>query len=374
MSRLSSQTIPCDSLLFPVNLDSWAQWEAHQHPARRLRDIAVTRLSQGHHGSHAHPGFEACLALAGSTPEVLVVVDAFKTSLSMALIRPLTSLLASGRDVAVLCPPSVIEHLPTLPLGQEWKATPASAQAMDKRLGSVHSVLAAGHYLELGALAYTWARAHKARFCVIQHGLLTPFMAPLPKDAHLFAWSQADAEFWLSGRRDVTTTVVGSQLLWQAAQHEAPTVDPHARPTFLGQLHGVELGRRYMTQVSTQFLRETGGLYRPHPSEKDRLSRATHALWERQGYKIDRSGAPLFETGSPVVGVFSTGILEAAARGIPAWYYPPSEQAKSTARLPWLTAFHERYNMSPWGEAPAARPEIPDVEPAQRLAELLVAR
>lgn len=374
MPRHSSWTIPSDSLLFPVNLASWALWESRQHVGRRVRNLAKSVIHLGRDSSPAYQSHGAHLATSGQAPEILVVIDAAKASLDLALIRPITQLLASGHDVAVLCPPSVVEHLPSLPAESEWKTSPLSSSVMKERLGSIYSVLAAGHYLELGALAYEWAQAHDARFCVIQHGLLTPFMAPLPKGAHLFAWSQADAEFWLSGRRDVTTTVVGSQLLWQAAQHEAPTVDPHARPTFLGQLHGVELGRPYMTEVSTQFLRETGGLYRPHPSEKDRLSRLTHALWERQGFEIDRSGTPLFETGTPVVGVFSTGILEAAARGIPAWYYPSYAHPKSTARLPWLTAFHERYSMSPWGEAPTARPEIPDIEPAQRLAELLVAR
>ena len=34
---------------------------------------------------------------------------------------------------------------------------------------------------------------------VVQHGILTPFMAPLPVGAHLLAWSEADAAFWASG-------------------------------------------------------------------------------------------------------------------------------------------------------------------------------
>ncbi len=228
-----------------------------------------------------------------------------------------------------------------------------------------------GHFLELGAQAYQWAMSRSIRFCVIQHGLLTPFMAPLPAGAHLLAWSQQDADFWISGRTDVSYEVVGSQLLWRAAQEPAPSTGLDDRPTFLGQLHGIELGRAFMTRVSHDFCKRTGALYRPHPSEKDKLSRLTHALWERQGIEIDRSGTPLFETGQPVVSVFSTGVLEAAARGIPAWYHPRENVNVGTKAPKWLHAFHQRYSMSPWGGAPTPRPEIPQTEPAQAVAAAL---
>ena len=48
---------------------------------------------------------------------------------------------------------------------------------------------------------------------------------------------------------------------------------------------------------------------------------ATHARWEAAGITIDRSGIPLRELGAPVVSVFSTGVLEAAAAGLPAWVH-----------------------------------------------------
>ena len=48
-----------------------------------------------------------------------------------------------------------------------------------------------------------------------------PQAPPLPVGATLLAFSEADAEFWVSGRRDVTTHAVGSQLLYLAAQKAA---------------------------------------------------------------------------------------------------------------------------------------------------------
>ncbi len=96
----------------------------------------------------------------------------------------------------------------------------------------------------------------------------------------------------------------------------------------------------------------------------DRRSVATHARWEASGIDIDRSGIPLRELGAPVVSVFSTGVLEAAAAGLPAWVTladPP----------PWLREFWERYGLAPWGGAPTASPERPEVEPSRGVAEVV---
>ncbi len=91
------------------------------------------------------------------------------------------------------------------------------------------------------------------------------------------------------------------------------------RPTFLGQLHSAEMGRREMARFTGAFCRTEGARYRPHPGERDRLSRWQHARWRRQGIELDDGSVPLRELPTPVVSVFSTGILEAAARGVPAW-------------------------------------------------------
>ena len=123
---------------------------------------------------------------------------------------------------------------------------------------------------------------------------MTPLAPPLADDVRLLAWSQADADFWWSGRADALSTVVGSQLLWEAARAGTPvgndgdsTAHP---PVFLGQLHGAELPWRQMARTAERFCRETGAVYRPHPSERDRMSRLTHALFQRRGITVDRSG------------------------------------------------------------------------------------
>ncbi len=347
---------PPDSLVFPEDLDAWRRWEASHHRLRRAKGAMAEALRPT-----APPVPDDVLVTRGPRPTVLVVVDAPTSTQGAALVAPLDHL----DDVAVACPRSVVEHLPGPP--ERWTTTALTSAAVAARLTAVHTVLAAGSYLPLGAGAHRWARRHGARFVVVQHGLLTPFMAPLPAGAHLLAWSEADAAFWASGRTDITHEVIGSQLMWRAAQEGrlAPsTVAAGARPTFLGQLHGVELARSYMERVSREFCLMTGARYRPHPSEKDKLSRLTHALWHQAGITIDPGTTPLFATGSPVVSVFSTGVLEAAARGIPAWAHSPGAPD-------WVDAFHNRYTMARWEQDSATStppPAIPEVEPARAAA------
>ena len=91
----------------------------------------------------------------------------------------------------------------------------------------------------------------------------------------------------------------------------------------------------------------------------------THKLWEKEGIRIDRSGTPLNEVPNPVVSIFSTGVLEAAIRGIPAWVYHPAPPA-------WLVEFWDRYGMNQWGQEPTPAPVQPKKEPAQRIAELMI--
>ena len=67
-----------------------------------------------------------------------------------------------------------------------------------------------------------------------------------------------------------------------------------------------------------------------------------------------------------MVSAFSTGVLEAAARGVPAWVHfldPPT----------WLTDFWERYGMHPWGMPPSPPPPTSEHAPAQRVAERVLA-
>ena len=222
--------------------------------------------------------------------------------------------------------------------------------------------LSSGHYLPMGAAAHE--RSAEGRFLTAQHGLMTPHAPPLGAGTRLLAWSAADADFWRSGRSDVTTTVVGSQLLWEAGAAPLATPDPARPPVFLGQLHGAELPREVLASTAHEFCLATGALYRPHPSERDRRSLAAHAQWERAGVTIDRTGIPLRELGAPVVSIFSTGVLEAAAAGLPSWVHLPDPPA-------WLQEFWARYGLSSWGGPATPPPGRPEIAPARARGALV---
>ena len=331
-------------LAHPEDLVAWQRWQDRQHPLRSLK------------GRLRPADASATLAAGGPDPTVLVAIDSTSPSNVAALLAPLAHL--DPAQVAVLAPGDVRGLLPDGPwTTRDWSAGEA--------LPDVAVVMSAGHYLALGAASYDVARERGVPFVVSQHGALTPVAPPLPRGAVLCAWTEEDATFWRSGRTDVTSHVVGSELLWQAARagHAAP-VDPTAAPTYLGQLHGAELPRRDLAAAARSFCRTTGATYRPHPSERDRASRRIHATWERDGIRVDRTGGPLSTVGTPVVGVFSTGVLEAAARGVPAWVdYPRPPD--------WLTDFWRRYRMAQWGGPPTPAPDPAAASPARTVAALI---
>ncbi|WP_256841509.1 RNA-binding protein [Ornithinimicrobium cryptoxanthini] len=328
----------------PRDLEAWQRWQASQSRLRRLKQAI-------------RPSDPPSLVLeAPEGADVLIAHDSWSPTSGHALTAPGRHLDAAR--VAHLHPPG--RHL--------TDAVPVELTATDvgvpDSLRGVRVVVALGHFLGAGRLAHGWALALGVPFVTVQHGLLAPSMAPLAVDTVLLAWTAEDADFWRSGRADVESHVVGSQLLWSAAQRPGTVADE--RPVFLGQLHGAELPRRGFARASQQFCRATGATYRPHPAEKDKLSRLQHALWERRGMEIDRDGGSLSEIDRPVASVFSTGVLEAAARGLPAWvhYDRPPE---------WLSQFWERYGMSRWGRDPhPTQPRgIPEGEPARRVAALI---
>ena len=211
-------------------------------------------------------------------------------------------------------------------------------------------------------MAHRAAQLAGAATLSVQHGLLTPFAPPLPPDCTLLAWSEADASFWTDGRPDIDVEVVGSQLLWNAARSPAAPIEDEV-PTYLGQLHGAELPRRVMARAARRFCLETGATYRPHPAERDTLSRLQHAGWERLGIRVDHRPGPLSTLRTPVVSVFSTGVLEAAASGRPAWVHLPDPPG-------WVRDLWQRYELHPWGTEPTAPPRAPSVEPRRRIAEI----
>ena len=330
-------------LRHPRDLAAWQDWQEARSPIRRLA-----------HRVRPAPPLTGVLTVVGERPRTLVVLDTLAPTSRLALLEPTRHLMA---DHALLTP----GPLPVRVVGPNASQSTLTLGVDDVpgTLREVTTVAAAGHYLPRGAVGYAWSRRLGADFVAAQHGLLTAYAPPLAPDSRLLAWSPADADFWRAGRGDVETDVVGSQLLWEAGA--GTTVVTDDRPTFLGQLHSAEIGRVAMARFTGAFCRRENLRYRPHPGETDRLSRWQHALWRRRGIAFDESGLPLSDLPTPVVSVFSTGVLEAATRGVPAWVAferPP----------PWLVEFWERYGMSRYGGPPTAAPTMPSSEPAALVA------
>ena len=358
-------------LKYPLDLDAWQAWQRRQKKLKWAKYKLNSLLDSARSRTVAEESVRGLLYTRGAKPQVLIVMDSFSPTNRNAILEPLKHLDAI--DVALWVPEDASEYLD----GQyasarysrkDWSEQEISGDELTSLLPDVRIVLSAAQFLGRGAAAYEFSRAIGAEYWMVQHGLLVPQAPPLPVGCTLLAFSEADAEFWASGRRDVTTHAVGSQLLYLAAQKAAGAEaqkQNDLEPIFLGQMHGAELPRASFAYASHSFLKKFGGSYRPHPSEKDKLSVLTHQLWEKEGIRIDRSGTPLNEVPNPVVSIFSTGVLEAAIRGIPAWVYHPAPPA-------WLVEFWDRYGMNQWGQEPTPAPVQPKKEPAQRIAELMI--
>ncbi|PPG42711.1 RNA-binding protein [Pseudoclavibacter sp. RFBA6] len=335
-------------LNIPEDLAAWQRWQNSRSIKRQI-------MSRVRPSSNAP---EFTLMVNGPEPRLLILIDVPTPSAVAAYAEPLRFL--EGEQIAVLAP----KDLSGMLAGQ-WTSRRLEGTALPRELRSVRAVFAAGHFLPAGAIGYRWSRELGARFVVAQHGLTTPFAPPLASGSHLLAFSEDDAEFWKSGRADVTHEVVGAQLLWHAAGRgrarpvsQGPT---DTTPVFLGQLHGAELSRWASAKTARTFCLTTGAEYRPHPAETDRLSRLQHRSWQRRGVRFESSGLSLADLDRPVVSVFSTGVLEAAAAGRQAWVTcidPPE----------WVSDFWSRYGLSMWGSEPTPAPPVPPAEPAQLIA------
>ena len=358
-------------LKYPLDLDAWQAWQRRQKKLKWAKYKLKALLDSARSRTVAEEPVRGLLYTRGTKPQVLIVMDSFSPTNRNAILEPLKHLDAV--DVALWVPEDASDYLDGQYASErysrkDWSEQEISGDELNNLLPDVRIVLSAAQFLGRGAVAYEFSRAIGAEYWMVQHGLLVPQAPPLPVGCTLLAFSEADAEFWASGRRDVTTHAVGSQLLYLAAQKAAGAEaqkQNDLEPIFLGQMHGAELPRASFAYASHSFLKKFGGTYRPHPSEKDKLSVLTHKLWEKEGIRIDRSGTPLNEVPNPVVSIFSTGVLEAAIRGIPAWVYHPAPPA-------WLVEFWDRYGMNQWGQEPTPAPVQPKKEPAQRIAELII--
>lgn len=358
-------------LKYPLDLDAWQAWQRRQKKLKWAKYKLKALLDSARSRTIAEEPVHGLLYTRGTKPQVLIVMDSFSPTNRNAILEPLKHLNAV--DVALWVPEDASEYLDGQYASEhysrkDWTEQEISGDELMRLLPDIRIVLSAAQFLSRGAVAYEFSRAIGAEYWMVQHGLLVPQAPPLPVGCTLLAFSEADAEFWASGRRDVTTHAVGSQLLYLAAQKAAGAEaqkQNDLEPIFLGQMHGAELPRASFAYASHSFLKKFGGTYRPHPSEKDKLSVLTHKLWEKEGIRIDRSGTPLNEVPNPVVSIFSTGVLEAAIRGIPAWVYHLAPPA-------WLVEFWDRYGMNQWGQEPTPAPVQPKKEPAQRIAELMI--
>ena len=337
----------------PTDLTAWHRWQSSRHRLRRLR-----------HGWRSERPEQLVLSVYGTEPRLLVALDSRSPTSHAALLEPLRHLPVSFAvlssiptgDLNVTTTPPTTSHLP----GNEL---PSSMRSM-------RAAISLGSYMPCGHLAHQWSQQLGVPQYVVQHGALTPFMAPLPEGANVFAWTESDANFWRSGRTDGRHVVVGSQLLWRAAgaaHRDGPDLrdqgGPNGALTYLGQMHGAELSRTRLARAAASFCHEHGATYRPHPSERDKLSRLAHASYRRLGIRVDGTDLLAGMT-NPVVSVFSTGVLEAACQGRSAWVDFPRPPA-------WLGEFWERYGMQRFGRAPTSAPAAPAIEPARRIAQVL---
>lgn len=307
-----------------IDKDSWTKWQVSRRRLHVLKDKLLRRPDGA--------PVELELLVRGNKPRLLVACDSNSPTNHHSLLAP----LGDAIDAVIAKPASI--DIP-LPAGQ--LQTIASPDELPSTLEAVATI---GDHLPVGHWAHELARARGWAQWVVQHGLLTPFAPPPPPGATVLTWSDADSGFLAVGRPDLEFVAVGSPMLAAAAADPAPHVSRFERPVFLGQLHGAELSRRSMTRSVAAFWKMTKATYRPHPREEDKLSRAQHAIWRRMGMEIDATGS-LATLDRPVVAAFSTGILEAAARGVPAWAFqldPP----------PWLEEFWDRYGMRRWGDEP----------------------
>lgn len=340
-------------LAHPTDLDEWR---------RAVGPKSILRRASGRFRS---PDLRSVQILRGSSDADLVVaLDATHISVHTALLAPLSQLPLDR--VVVVAAPDAWALLPE----HRWQVREVRPTDVTAELRGMSAVIGSGHYTLIGSLVYAAACHHDVPYGVVQHGLLTPWTPPLPPGAHLLAWSAADAAYWTSGRRDVSSSVAGSALLNRATERRrdqdrfaSAAVAASEKLLYLGQLHAAELPRRDLVAAAEQFCRQHGATYRPHPSERDRASRRQRARWLRSGIDVDLDPEQLSANRRPVVGVFSTGILEAAAAGVSAWVDMPDPPH-------WLTELWERYGMRRFGEEPTPMPDISPRAPAATAAWL----
>jgi hypothetical protein len=335
-------------------IDEWRRWDRRQS--------GILRNARAHLRA---PG-ELCVFESPGGPSgdrrVVAGLDSLSPSHRSAILGPLERLRKHGVGAVVIAPSTLSEGL--RPLGFE-RAGHADRGVPASLRGGISGVIAVGDHLQAGAVALQWAEYLDVPYFVAQHGLITPACPPVPPGSHLLAWTEADARFMVGKRQDVTVAVVGSQILWESAQlgpHDAG--EPCATVHFLGQLHTHELPRQTTARTVRAVAREQSTVYRPHPNERDVVSRLQHRVWRNRGLILEANASRLGGLSGQVVAIFSTGILEAAAAGVPAFgacWAPPR----------WVEELWDRYQISRFDSGVPTVVEIAAEEPALTVAGVL---
>ena len=301
-----------DGLTHPRDLEAWHRWQDRQ-PAGRAARPADARGAARHRPPRrprrqrrAHPGRPAA-AGPGLPGVALARRRCGPCSTRCATSTPPTS--PSSR------PPGVTDLLPDGP----WTESPGFAPDRRRPVAAGGAlVLSTGHYLPLGA-----ARAAAADAGALPHRAARPAhpARPAPGRRH-------DPARLERGRRRLLALgprrrrLGGGRVPAALGGRRAPA--GHRRPG--------RPARSSSASCTAPSCPATCSPRPPRPSAAPSTpptaptppsatgrSVATHARWEAAGITIDRSGIPLRELGAPVVSVFSTGVLEAAAAGLPAW-------------------------------------------------------
>lgn len=313
----------------------WRTWQQSQEPVLRRHWRRFKARSTA-------PTYSLSIVGSDSAPAVLIALDSLSPSSRAALVAPAQELLHQGFRLVVLAPAR--SQLPLMADHRRESIPPGNLEA--QLPDGIAAALAIGDHLPLGDMAHRIAQDRNLLSLVVQHGSLTPFSPPPPAGCTLLAWSDADLEFWAGGRDDLAGVTCGSQLLWEAAQRRSGFVAPADietdRVVFLGQLHGAEMPRS-ATRTSISVLRQNFDVaYKPHPVESDILSHVQHTVWRRQGLTVLAPDDSI-DINRPVLAHFSTGLLEAAAAGMPAYGY--------CARPPrWVEEFWERNGIARFGD------------------------
>ncbi|MGL5826470.1 MAG: hypothetical protein ACRCYU_16910 [Nocardioides sp.] len=332
-------------LLHPDDLSAWRR-------ARGARP-ALGRLAVGLRELTHDPRFE--LFIGGSVPTLLVALESTSVANRTAVLPPLRHV--DMTKVAILAPFGAGPVLPQHP----WDTKILFPEELPRYFDRMNAVLATSNHTDVGASAYDFSQAVNCPFYLVQSTLITSHSPPVPSGATLLGWSDADIAFWRDGSThaaSATNTVVGSQLLWAAAQDRIDEPNKAAPTTYLGQLQETALGAKPMAKAAEDFCLAYDAVYRPHPAETDRRARSVHERFVRVGIALDQSRTPLRTFDGPVVSPYSSGVLEAAARGLPAWVDFPQPPE-------WLCEVWERYAMVTYGETtPTPSPVITNFEPA----------